>query len=156
MIIFTMAKIMARRSELRTRELGLELSGLQLAIMRALWHAPKTISDLSRSFMCDPSTLVPVIDALEGKGYLSRQRDPRDRRRNPLSLTSDGQEIIETVGHFGEHELFLDAVRTLGEDKTSQLITLLRELLHGLPESDEQLELMEERLRAFGGHLKSD
>jgi DNA-binding MarR family transcriptional regulator len=155
MMIFIMTKIMARRGEQRLAELGIELSWMQTGILRALWRNPTTLSDLSRHFMIDPSTLVPVIDAIERKGYVERQRDPSDRRRTPLTLTPSGERLLEQIGWLGEHEPFADAVKAMGNDKTKQLISLLRELFHHLPESEEQLHIMEDRLRAFGApHCK--
>ena len=157
MMIFILTKMIARRGEQRLAELGLDLSWMQMGILRALWSSPKTPSELSRHFMIDPSTLVPVIDALERKGYVERQKDPRDRRRTPLALTVSGHDVTGQMGWMGEHEPFADAIKSLGEDKTKQLIALLRELFHQLPESEEHLHNMEDRLRAFGAHArKSD
>jgi DNA-binding MarR family transcriptional regulator len=153
MMIFILTKMIARRGEQRLAELGLDISWLQMGVLRALWSSPKTPTELSKHFMIDPSTLVPVIDALERKGYVERQKDPRDRRRTPLALTTSGHDVTGQMGWMGEHEPFAEAVAALGEEKTTQLLTLLRDLFHQLPESEEQLHLMHERLRAFGAHV---
>ncbi len=157
MMIFILTKLIARRGEQRLAELGLEISWHQMGILRALWGAPKTPGELSKHFMIDPSTLVPIIDTLERKGFIERQKDPRDRRRTPLALTDKGNDLTHQIGWLGEHEPFADAVRVLGDAKTKQLLALLRELFEQLPESEEQLHIMHERLRAFGAHTpKSD
>jgi DNA-binding MarR family transcriptional regulator len=103
--------------------------------------------------MIDPSTLVPIIDALERKGYIERQKDPRDRRRTPLALSEKGNEATMQIGWLGEHEPFADAVQALGDAKSKQLIALLRELFEQLPESREHHHMMEDRLRAFGADI---
>ena len=39
----------------------------------------------------DPTTMVALIDALEGKGIVVRKPDPTDRRRNSIELTDTGR-----------------------------------------------------------------
>lgn len=52
--------------------------------------APVSQKDIANWIGIDPSDLVGVIDQLEQAGYVLRQRDPKDRRRQLLSLTEKG------------------------------------------------------------------
>jgi len=45
-----------------------------------------------------PSRLVPLVDNLEGRGLLRRERSRTDRRVNTLRLTPDGAALLRTVG----------------------------------------------------------
>jgi O-succinylbenzoate synthase len=44
-----------------------------------------------------PSRLVPLVDDLEHRGLVRRERSRTDRRVNTLQLTPDGQAMLQTV-----------------------------------------------------------
>lgn len=55
---------------------------------------PLSQQDLSRLLGLDPTTVVAVIDDLEGREYVERRRNPADRRRYNLILTDAGSEAL--------------------------------------------------------------
>lgn len=130
---------------------NVEISGIHYGILRALSHQSFTISDLSRRFMLDPSTLVPMIDSLERKGLVERGRDPHDRRRIPLSLTEDARELLNSVSMFHENDVVFQRLETMGEDKARELLSLLREVIMGMPNGAEMIDSVSSRLYTLAG-----
>ena len=51
-------------------------------------------ADLAREGGLDKSGLVAIVDELEARGLARRGRVAGDRRRNSLSLTPDGEEVM--------------------------------------------------------------
>jgi DNA-binding MarR family transcriptional regulator len=43
----------------------------------------------------DRTTMVGLLDALEGKGLVARQPDPADRRRNVVVVTASGRKALK-------------------------------------------------------------
>lgn len=89
--------------------------------------------DLSRRLGLDPTIIVGLVDSLEDRALVSRARDPSDRRRYLLSLTSAGDDLqrrAEAAARRAEAE-FLDG---LGDAERSRLRALLHEVMrHRLP-----------------------
>ena len=135
--------------QLNQSELG--VSPMQFAVMRSLCRSHHTISELSRKFAVDPSTLVPVIDSLERKGLVQRQRDEQDRRRVPVALTDDGKQLFNRPMPVDHEDPFYKALSAMGKRRAGALRKLLMEVLAALPEGDTILHDVMSRLDAVGG-----
>jgi DNA-binding MarR family transcriptional regulator len=109
----------------RLEQVGVDISAGQYPVLRALAHQEYTLAELSRRLFLDPSTLVPMVDALERKGFVRRVQDPNDRRRTPLTLTKKGAELLAQVPLQAEDSLFVQSLRNLGEERCQQLLDLL-------------------------------
>jgi DNA-binding MarR family transcriptional regulator len=131
------SKLMARDLESRIAQHCPGVSALQYGAMRMLECRPATLKELSDHMMLAPSTLVPVIDRLEGEGLVVRGKDPEDRRRTPLTLTDAARAILSRVPPVDESDALCRALRELGPDQSRQLRRLLLELVERLePNAD--------------------
>ncbi|MEX0275976.1 MAG: MarR family winged helix-turn-helix transcriptional regulator [Ruegeria sp.] len=98
---------------------------------------PKRMGVLASDMLSVPSTITATADALEAAGYLTRQRDPEDRRAWLLVLTDQGEDarnmLVATAG-----ELFHRASGLSGTETTefARLACKIREniLKTGIPE----------------------
>ncbi|WP_030346703.1 MarR family winged helix-turn-helix transcriptional regulator [Streptomyces sp. NRRL S-1022] len=69
-----------------------------------MWHhvvlsavrdlAPVAQVDLGRSVSLDPKDVVGILNDLQSAGLVDRAPDPRDRRKNAVSLTDDGARLL--------------------------------------------------------------
>lgn len=118
---------------------GVGISALHHGVMRLLYHHPYTIKELSKHMLVEPASLVPVVDELERKSYLRRTTDPQDRRRTPLVLTDEGQQMILSMPPLPPTSRFMQTLETMGEEKLVGLLSLLRELAQGMSENQEMI-----------------
>ncbi|MFD9931691.1 MarR family winged helix-turn-helix transcriptional regulator [Streptomyces massasporeus] len=70
-----------------------------------MWHhvvlsavrdlAPVAQADLGRGVRLDPKDLVGVLNDLQSAGLVVREPDPKDRRKNAVSLTERGARVLK-------------------------------------------------------------
>ena len=81
------------RAEDPLAEIG--LSGRQYMVLAVLsGDTPPSQQELAGLCGLLPAQVVPVIDELERRGLVARQRSEADRRRSVVSLTPEGAEIL--------------------------------------------------------------
>lgn len=85
--------ILSNRIEAQFADQGLTL--MQWIVLMYLRDGlAATASDIAREFRHDTGALTRVIDQLEQRGLLTRERSARDRRVVELHLTRDGRRTI--------------------------------------------------------------
>ena len=71
-----------------------ESRALRVAADRA--EAPR-LRDLADALRIAPRSVTDVVDALEAKGYVTRQPDPHDRRASVVVVTDAGRQVRAAV-----------------------------------------------------------
>jgi len=72
------------------------ITGPQLWALKAIFENESlSLSDLSERMYLHPSTITGVIDRLEKKGYVIRNRDKVDRRVIYVQLTAEGKRLAK-------------------------------------------------------------
>ncbi|MFI9345747.1 MarR family winged helix-turn-helix transcriptional regulator [Streptomyces sp. NPDC052773] len=113
-------------------ERALTAQGMRLRYFYVLAALDSDVSlsqqDLSRLLNLDPTTMVALIDEMEGAGHVERRRNPSDRRRYILRLTDDGRAALQRAGRAVD-QVEEDFLSTVPEADRERLRTLLGELL---------------------------
>ena len=88
--------------------------------------------ELGTALAIDRSTMVALIDQLEGAGLAKRRPSAKDRRAREIVITAKGRRLLERArGLIGEVEDEVLAGLTSGERE--ELMTLLRRALESAP-----------------------
>ena len=102
---------------------ALGLSTRQYLILAVL-SADEPPSQLELAGLCGllPAQVVPVLDELERRGFVARQRSETDRRRSVVRVTSEGQAILAKAD---------ELARSIEDAFFGDLDAGAREQLHG-------------------------
>jgi DNA-binding MarR family transcriptional regulator len=74
----------------------LGISGRELAVLSVLAHGESLSQhQAARRLAIDRTTMVALLDGLEGKGLVERRPHPGDRRRNVVELTPSGRKVLD-------------------------------------------------------------
>lgn len=74
------------------------LSESQFSVMEALFHlGPMNQRELSSKLLRSPGNMTMVIDNLEKRKYVKRERGELDRRHYIIHLTDAGKEFIKKI-----------------------------------------------------------
>jgi DNA-binding MarR family transcriptional regulator len=97
-----------RAVDVYSRELAAkhQVTGPQLVCLNAIVkHEPITATDLAHHVQLSPSNVVRILDRLEAKGLILRQRQEDDRRRILASATVTGHELSAKAPYSAHHPL---------------------------------------------------
>jgi DNA-binding MarR family transcriptional regulator len=111
-----------------------ELLGMHLRLLMALSYvrdhdgAPQ--QELAEALCMDANNVVLLLNELEDLGYVTRRRDPEDRRRHLVDLTGGGRSALERAEK-AQEEIEDDVLQALDAQERATLWELLTRALYG-------------------------
>ena len=106
-----------------------KITGPQLGCLMSIAEdGPLTSAKLSRTIYLSPSTVVGIIDRLEEKGLVERQRSLRDRRQVHISITPAGRTLIAEAPPLLQDKL-AEALGNLPDNEQIQMTRALEKLV---------------------------
>jgi len=113
-----------------------KLTGPQLVCLRHLArHATTTPSKLARSVSLSQATITGILDRLEKRGLITRDRDKKDRRRVNLALTGKGRDLLIDAP-MPLHQSFAKRLAELPEVEQERIDSVLREIVEMMEAED--------------------
>ena len=101
-----------------------KLSISQFGVIEALYHlGPLCQKDIGDKILKTSGNITLVIDNLEKRKLVNREKDPDDRRRMTVRLTTSGHELIEKI--FPDHSKIAHKVFSVLEPKELHSLSML-------------------------------
>ena len=112
-------------SHLLQRDFG--ITGPQLSTLRVVHRLqPVSTGALARAAVIGYATLTGILDRLEEHGYVTRTRDPSDRRTVILNMTKEGERLLASAPSLLQTRLRDELARMPAAEQTAVLNSLLR------------------------------
>ncbi len=110
-------------SHLLQRDFG--VTGPQLSTLRVIHRMqPVATGALARAAVIGYATLTGILDRLEEHGYVTRTRDPSDRRTVILNMTKEGERLLASAPSLLQTRL-RDELRRMPQDEQSTVLNSL-------------------------------
>ena len=113
-----------------------ELPVGQIRVMRLLFTAPSTPSELGATLGLSVSAITQVVNRLEALGYVARTEDQGDRRVRHLRLTDAGRSLMEKRQRARVRQAQL-ALSALPPERQQAIVDILDELIQACQSASE-------------------
>lgn len=112
------------------------LTGPQLVCLREIRRqGPINPGSLARSVSLTPPTVSGILDRLEARGLLTRQRRSRDKRQVLVQLTTEGERVLE-LAPLPLQELFTRRLGELPAGRRAGIARALRQVVELMEAED--------------------
>lgn len=106
-----------------------KITGPQLGCLQAIKdHGPITSARLAQQIFLSPSTIVGIIDRLEEKKLVERNRDRKDRRLIHICITPAGEHLVAEAPSLLQDTL-IDALAELPDTERISITLTLEKLV---------------------------
>ncbi len=113
-----------------------KLTGPQLVCLRHLArHETATPSNMAKSVSLSQATITGILDRLEKRELITRERDNKDRRRVNLALTKAGRDLLIDAP-MPLHQTFANRLAELPEEQQKRIDGVLREIVEMMEAED--------------------
>jgi DNA-binding MarR family transcriptional regulator len=117
------------------------ITSAQLWAIAELSHRPGLrVSELATAMCVHPSTASNLLDKLERKGLVKKERQSQDQRVVRLTLTEQGRKTLADAPH-PTRGILQNALFTLPEDVLKSLVADLDALVAAMNLSDQKAEM---------------
>lgn len=108
-----------------------DLSLMQYAVLSVIRDNPGlSQTDLGNALGIDRSTMVAIIDRLQGRSLVFRESSPQDRRSYALILTAEGKALLRAIAPIVDG-FEAETTADLTDAERALLLTLLQRLRGG-------------------------
>ncbi|GJG94980.1 MarR family winged helix-turn-helix transcriptional regulator [Cupriavidus pauculus] len=109
----------------------LDITAQQMGIMQSLMRgAANTPLEISRLLGIDTGLMTRMLDKLENKGLLQRQRSDEDRRVIHLILTAKGKAVAAQIPDIAP-DVLNHRLRNFSKDEFNEFMRLLQKFVDG-------------------------
>ena len=105
------------------------ITGPQLWVLKIIsGNENLSLGELSKRMYLHPSSITGLVDRLEKKGYVLRDRGQEDRRVIKVQLTSEGKKLVRKAPNPVQGKMIY-GLRKLGKGKLNLIYNSIQELV---------------------------
>ena len=112
---------------------GVDLTRLQLMMMKYVQSAPMSIGELTKTSRMDQGNVSSTCKKLENRGWLERKRSEKDERVVMVSLSEKGKTILSQIEQYA-YTCANQAFSSIQEDEIKMLLTSMGRVIKSLEE----------------------
>jgi len=105
------------------------LTGPQLVILQEISSQGEvTAGEIARAVSLSQATVTGILDRMEKRGLIARQRSDRDKRRIMVSITATGEQVLKDAPPLMQ-EAFVERFSNLQDWEQTMILSALQRLV---------------------------